>query len=208
MAISPEAKFPRTQMLRSVFDQLQIRYQQQKITWSARQDNILISLDQLWDRYVRDLEDVHRWLMEDVKNKVDRHKVIALTQYDILETQPLVFADNSASADENYRLNVNYAHLFGLHFLTRCNEIYYPAPFCADTFLYPLIHTEDGRAFQQEHYKLLMLHSKQPIALFWCSQLWFLLERWGFTYMAHAMKFPPRSTGQRKPLDCREGSPK
>ena len=62
MAISSEAKFPRIQMLRSVFDQLQIRYQKQRqtITWSARQDDILINLDQLWDRYAKDLEDVRR----------------------------------------------------------------------------------------------------------------------------------------------------
>ena len=197
MAISPEAKFPRTQMLRSVFDQLQIRYQKQRqtITWSARQDDVLISLDQLWDRYAKDLEDVRRWLMEDVNNKIDRHKVIALTQYDILETQPLVIADGSTSADENYRLNVNYAYLFGLQFITRCNEIYYPAPFFTDVFLHPLIHTEDGQAFQQEHHKLLMLHSERPIALFWCSQLWFLLERWGLTHMEYATKFPPHSAG-------------
>ena len=194
MAISPEAKFPRIQMLRSVFDQLQIRYQKQhqKITWSARQDDILISLDQLWDRYVQDLEDVRRWLMEDTKNKIDRHKVIALTQYDILEIQPLAFADGGISADETYRLNVNYAYLFGLQFLIRCNEIYYPAPFFPDAFLHPLIHTEGGQAFQQEHHKLLMLHSEQPIALFWCAQLWFLLEQWGLEHMEKVSKFPPQ----------------
>jgi hypothetical protein len=190
MAISPEAKFPRVQMLRSVFDQLQIRYQKlnRKIAWSTRQDEVLINLDRLWDRYVQDLEDVRRWLMEDANNKVDRHKVIALTQYDILELQPLVLTD-AVSADENYRLNVNFAYLFGLQFLTRCNEIYYRAPFYTKVFLHPITHTEAGQAFQHEHYKLLMRHSEQPIALFWCSQLWFALEQWGLTYMEQTMKY-------------------
>ena len=43
-----------------------------------------------------------------------------------------------------------------------------------------------GQVFLQEHIKLLCVKSEQSVPIFWCSQLWFLLEQWGLTYMQKA----------------------
>ena len=185
VVIPHEVKTARLEMLSDTFDKLQERYrkEQQKIGKQSSQSGFETCLDRLWEQYVQDVEDVRLWLMQDESNRLDRHKIIALTQRNILESQPLFFIGNGATADETYRLNVNYAHLFGLQFIARWNEIYYPAPFNVKAFCYPLTHTEEGRVFQQEHLKLLMSHSRESIPLFWASQLWFSLEQWGLTHM-------------------------
>jgi len=185
IVIPHEVKTARLEMLSDTFDKLQERYRKERQSIGKRgsQSGFEPRLDSLWEQYAQDVEDVRLWLMQDENNRVDRHKIIALTQRNILESQPLFFVGNGASADETYRLNVNYAHLFGLQFIARWNEIYYPAPFNTEAFFYPLTHTEEGRIFQQEHHKLLMLDSRESISLFWASQLWFTLEQWSLTHM-------------------------
>ena|GEM_PF-4639204 len=197
IVIPLEVKNARLEMLGDTFDKLQERYrkEQQKIGKQGSQSGFETCLDRLWERYAQDAEDVRRWLMQDENNRIDRHKIIALTQRNILEVQPLVFTEDTATEDDTYRLNVNYAHLFGLHFIARWNELYYPAPFHTKAFFFPLIHTEEGRTFQQEHLKLLMSHSRETIPLFWASQLWFSLEQWGLTHMrATCVDVPGRFT--------------
>jgi len=185
VVIPHEVKTARLEMLSDTFDKLQERYRKERQTIGKRgsQSGFETCLDSLWEQYAQDVEDVRLWLMQDANNRVDRHKIIALTQRNILESQPLFFIGNGATTDKTYRLNVNYAHLFGLQFIARWNEIYYPAPFNVQAFCYPLAHSEEGVIFQQEHLKLLMSHSREPIPLFWASQLWFSLEQWSLTHM-------------------------
>ena len=191
MAIPPEVRLARIKIWRDVFVLLQERYRNvgQSVGWSGGQDVAHNALNRLWEQYAQDVEDVREWLMEDGDHRIDRHKIIALTQLNILELQPLVFTDGNASGDAKYRLNVNFAHLFGLQFIVRWNEVHRPDTFFAEPFLYPFIHTKEGLDFQQEHFKLLMRRRQQPISLFWASHLWFALEQWGLSHMKYETKF-------------------
>jgi len=193
MEISPESKFARIQILRHTFHRLTDFYQRTNlaIAWAVDNGGIEISPDYLWDRYAQSAGQVRDNFMFSTKTRIDRHKIIALTERIILEVQPLTFVGSDFSVNEHYRLNAEYAFLFGLQFLTRWNEVYHPEPFYPDSFLKPL-HTDRCRAFFQEHIKLLCVKSEQPIPIFWASQLWFLLEQWGLTYMELTAKFPHR----------------
>jgi hypothetical protein len=192
MTIPTEIRRSRTAIWHGVFAQLQERYRKenQTIGWSCGQKAAYTALDNLWEHYARDVEDVREWLMEEGDHRIDRHKIIALTQLNIIELQPLVFVESNASDDDRYRLNVHFAHLFGLQFITRWNEVYRSDTFFTESFLYPFIHTKEGRDFQHEHLKLLMRRCKQPVSLFWASQLWFLFEQWGLSHMKYATRFP------------------
>ena len=191
MAIPPEVRLARIKIWRDVFALLQERYQREgkAINWSGGQEAAQSALDRLWERYERDVEDVREWLMDNGDHRIDRHKIIALTQLNILELQPLVFVEDNATDDEKYELNVHFAYLFGLQFLVRWNEVHRRDAFFPEPFLYPFIHTKEGKDFQQEHFKLLMRRRKQPISLFWASQLWFALEQWGLSHMVYATKY-------------------
>jgi hypothetical protein len=192
MDITPESKLSRLQLLRHTFSRLAEFYQRKNLTiaWAVDNNGAEINPDYLWNKYARDVASVRNDFMRSSESRIDRHKIIALTELVILEVQPLVFVRNDIASNDHYRLNVEFAFLFGLQFITRWHEVYNPAPFFSESFLYPITHMEEGIIFRQEHFKLLMLHSKQPIPIFWASQLWFLLEQWGLSYMREASRFP------------------
>jgi hypothetical protein len=191
MDITPESKFARLQILRHTFSRLTEFYQRKNLTiaWSVDNNGSEISPDYLWDKYVRDVESVRSDFMRSTKSRIDRHKIVALTEQIILEVQPLTFVGDSFSVNDHYRLNAEYAIFFGVQFLTRWHEVYSSEPFYPDKFLYPLLATDMGYVFLQEHIKLLCTESQPLIPVFWASQLWFLLEQWGLTYMEHTTKF-------------------
>ena len=192
MEISPESKYARVQILHHTFSRLTEFYRpaNRMVAWRAGSDGTEISPDYLWGEYAQSVEQVRNNFMLSTETRIDRHKIIALTERVILESQPLIFTSGNVSADEHYRLNAEYAFLFGLQFLTRWHEVYYPEPFYSDRFI-ALLTTDKGKVFSQEHIKLLCVKSRQPFPIFWCSQLWFLLEWVGLTHMEHATKFPP-----------------
>ena len=193
MEITPDSKFARIQALNHTFRRLTESYRQKEktIAWAVDKDEVAIDPDYLWEKYAQLAGDVRSIFMFSTETRIDRHKIIALTERVILEVQPLVFVGDGISSDEHYRLNAEYAFLFALQFLTRWNEVYHPDPFYPDQFVKPL-HTEKGAAFCREHAKLLCVKSPQPFPVFWASQLWFLLEQWGLEYMEKVSKYPPQ----------------
>ncbi|MGL4943577.1 MAG: hypothetical protein ACRC46_10350 [Thermoguttaceae bacterium] len=130
---------------------------------------------------------------------MDRHKIIALTQSVILQRQPLRYKDAAKCTDNGvWRLNVEFAFLFGIEFLSRWNEMYYPESrfdtptnhFHTETFLVPLLNTDEGTDFIREHTKYLMARRNSPFPLFLIAQLWFVLEQWGLTYARNQKTWP------------------
>jgi len=192
MEIAPTSKFARIRVLRQAFDLLSEFYQQKgmAITWAVDGNEVTISPDYLWDKYILDVDDVRNNLMYSIDSRLDPHKIIALTERVILEAQPLILIGNEFSTDDHYRLNAVYAIFFGIQFLTRWHEVYPREPFFPDKFLNFLLATDAGGIFFQEHIKLLCVKSSHPFPIFWASQLWFLLEQWGLLYMAKMTKFP------------------
>jgi hypothetical protein len=192
MEITQESKFARLQILRHTFARLTEFYQRKNLTivWVVAGNGTEICPDCLWDKYAQDVESVRSNLMRSAKSRIDRHKIVALTERIILEIQPLTFVGDSFSANDHYRLNAEYAIFFGVQFLTRWHEVYSGEPFYPDKFLYPLLATDMGYAFLQDHIKLLCSEGQPQIPIFWASQLWFLLEQWGLTYMGQTTKFP------------------
>jgi hypothetical protein len=192
MEISQESQFARIQILQQTFSVLSNFYQQKnlKIMWTKNSDDVEISPDYIWSRYASSVGEVRNNFMHTTESRLDRHKIIALTDSVILEIQPLTFAGDNFTADDRHRLNAVYAIFFGIQFLTRWHEVYFDGIFYPDKFLNSLLSTDMGYAFLQEHIKLLCVQSQQPFPVFWCSQLWFLLEQWGLTHMEYITKFP------------------
>ena len=190
MEITPESKFARLQVLRHTFSRLTEFYQRkgEAIAWAVDCNGVEISPDFLWEKYARDADVVRGHFMFSTETRIDRHKIIALTERVILELQPLVFEKDTASLDDHYRLNAEYAFLFGIQFLTRWNEVYHTEPFYSNSFLEPL-QTDRGKIFCQEHVKLLSIKNQSSFPVFWASQLWFLFEQWGLSHMEYATKF-------------------
>ena len=195
MEIAPQNKFSRVQILQHTFHILSIVYQQKGVTvaWAVDSNQVEISPDYLWNRYILDVDSVRSNFMSTEGNRLDRHKIITLTESIILEVQPLTFVGAGFSADDHYRLNAEYAVFFGVQFLTRWHEVYPREPFYPDNFLTSLLKTDIGYSFLQEHLKLLCTKSQMPVPVFWASQLWFLLEQWGLACMENATRFPAQS---------------
>lgn len=195
MEITPQSKFARIPVLRQTFDFLADYYRQKNIVIGWRKDHSgnQFSPEYLWDRYALDVEAVRIHLMQSTESRLDRHKIIALTEMNILDIQPLTFLGDGFTKKDCFRLNAEYALYFGIQYLTRWNEVYFPGPFYTDKFLLTLLETDLGYCFLQEHIKLLCLKSPLPFPLFWGSQLWFLLEQWGLMYMENESRFSVHS---------------
>ena len=192
MEIAPQSKFARIQILHQTFCLLSEFYQRKGATvvWATDGSGSQISPDQIWGKYVPDVNAVRNSLMYSTDSRLDPHKIIALTERVILEVQPLMFVEDRFSANDHYRLNAEYAVFFGVQFLTRWHQVYSREPFYPDKFLHHLLLQDAGYVFLQEHIKLLSVDSPQPFPVFWASQLWFLLEQWGLTHMEKMTKFP------------------
>ena len=169
------------------------------VIWGCDVDGLQFSSKIICEYYKKDLQTVHEEFMEDPAARIDRHKIIALTQKVILDLQPLDFKDSQKSADERYGLNADFAFRFGHHFLVRWNEVYYPEqyfenpsnPFPTPMFLFRFNKTEAGKTLLREHRKWLMSKkTKNIFSLFLLSQFWFMLEQWGLEYMRHQPNVP------------------
>jgi hypothetical protein len=200
-------------MMGHVFGRLQDVYLPNVIVWANDHDGNLMEPAYIWDKYyVRDVEIVRQEFMKDMDKFVDRHKIIALTQRIVLDIQPLTFKEREKFSDDDvFILNADYAFLFGIQYLCRCNEVFYPAKhfenpgnqFPTKIFTFPLYKTARGRAFIREHKKLLRAKSLIPIPLFWSSHLWYALEQWGLDYMRYQPGVPreiPESMDERASL--------
>jgi len=191
----------RPNFINLVFQQLGMFLLPDKIDWACSAHGTQFSPEIICNEFYRqDLETVRGEFMKDVSGRIDRHKIIALTQVIIVSLQPLTFRDlQGKTADDLFGLNVNFAFLFGLQFLVKWNEQYYPEQhFCepanlfpSDVFLFRLNKTKEGNDFWREHRKWFMARkASRAFPLFLLSQTWFLLEQWGLEYMRHQPNVP------------------
>jgi hypothetical protein len=182
--------------INTVFQQLET-LSPKPIDWGYNEHGVQYSAESIYESYRKDVEQVRLHFMENAEERIDRHKIIALTQKIILHFQPLVYRQKEP---ENlvYGLNVDFAFLFGIQFISRWNEMYYPKQhfqnpnniFNTNNFLYPLNETPEGQSFYKEHRKFLMAKSSSPFPLFLIAQMWFLIEQWGVTYMRQQKGHP------------------
>ena len=190
----------RPNFINLVFQQLQIFLCPDTIDWGCSAQGIRFSPEIICNEFYRkDLETVRNQFMKGSDGRIDRHKIIALTQRIIVDSQPLIFHDPQKTADDIFGLNVDFAFLFGLQFIVKWNEQYYPDQhFCepanrfpTDAFLFRLNETKEGNDFWREHRKWLMARKQNNVfPLFPVSQMWFLLEQWGLEYMRHQPHVP------------------
>jgi len=190
----------RPNFINLVFQQLEMLLCPETIDWGCDAQGVRFSPEIICNEFYRkDLETVRNQFMKDTAGRIDRHKIIALTQMILVNLQPLTFRDSQKTADDIFGLNVDFAFLFGLQFLAKWNERYYPEQhfgepanhFPTNVFLYRLNETKEGNAFWREHRKWLMARKQSKVfPLFLLSQTWFLLEQWGLEYMRHQPHVP------------------
>ena len=96
MEISPESKYARIQVLNHTFQRLTEFYQQENraIAWTTV-DGGQVDPEYLWGKYAPIAEQVRASFMFSTETRIDRHKIIALTEQVILEVQPLAFVGNN-----------------------------------------------------------------------------------------------------------------
>ena len=187
-----------------VFRCLQSEYPENHFDWKSDEGGRKYSSEWLWDEcYKPELEYVRARFMKNPEGRLDRHKIIALTQGVILRNLPLDFVScNAVDKDAIVELNTRFAFLFGIQFICRWNEVYYPEdrfdnpsnPFDTEKFLYPLLSTDEGGRFICEHRKSLMAKRNGPFPLFLIAQLWFTLEQWGLAYARSQKSWPKEKT--------------
>jgi hypothetical protein len=154
----------------------------------------------LCNAYFRQIEYARSRFMESQTGWLDRHKIIAFTQDNILRVLPLAFrSSQSESEEETFRLNVDFAFLFGIQFLCRMNERYYPEErfdntnhtFQTAIFLCPFLKTREGKEFTREHKTYLKAERNgDTFPQFLIAQLWTAMEQWGLAY-ARSQKIWP-----------------
>lgn len=184
-----------------VFGLVQSRTQQ-TLQWGGMANGRVISSpDDFYDLCYQAEFDRSLKCMEEPEAEIDRHKIIAITQKAVLDFLPIRRLENSQAAaidDDTFKLNVKFAFYFGLGYLCRWNEFYYPRnnfvnssnPFNRDWFLLPLTKTDAGKCFMREHAKLLCADHKQSFPVFYVANIWFLIEQWGLTYARHQKGWP------------------
>ena len=119
MSILPGAKTERHQILCDVFETMRQHYRQyrrstEKFVWLGGQSGALERLDRHWEYCVQNVKDVRSWIDQDGNGEIAWHKIVAITQCNILQVLPLTFDDKSVSRSKDYILNTNYAFLFNL----------------------------------------------------------------------------------------------
>jgi len=186
-------------LFNTLFQWLQGEYPQ-RIEWRRDHEGRSFSPERLWDEYCKVLELTRENFMESPTGWVDRHKIVALTQELIWHVQPVEFVfddsiDEEERNDELARINTDFAFLFGIHFVCKMNEKHYPTQrfdnpanhFDTERFIYPILHTNEGKDFVREHKKYLMAVRRTPFPQFLIAQLWTVIEQWGLAY-ARAQK--------------------
>jgi len=197
-----ESRAARIRLVNQAFQYLQeTTFAQTPFDWRTDASGRKYSSERLWDEcYKPELEYVRTRFMKDSAGRLDRHKIISLTQGVILGVLPLAFVSHDL-VEENkiVELNAEFAFLFGILFISEWNVRHYPAMrfdnpanrFDSEIFLHPLLSTDEGHTFIREHKKSLMAKRNGPFPLFLIAQLWFTLEQWGLAY-ARSQKVWPR----------------
>ena len=181
--ISDNSLVVRPHFINLVFQQLETFLLPDTIDWRCDTRGIRFSPEIICNEFYRkDLEMVRSQFMKDHAGRIDRHKIIALTQMIILNLQPITFRDSRKTVDDLFGLNVDFAFLFGLQFLVKWNEQYYPEQrFCepinrfpTDIFLFRLNETKEGNDFWREHRKWFMARKQSnvfPLFLLWLTPI-------------------------------------
>jgi len=199
MSIPRDVRAERRSLLCSVFEHLKELYRTQRrgrknITWSGGQSGALEHLDCHWEHCVQKVYGVYDWLTQGVDGEIEWHKIIAMTQCNILKELPLTFDDKKTSKGEEYKLNAVYAFSFGLGTMKSWLTRWYEArllEFDADFFIRPFSNTKEWADFQQKQHELCvsMLHDKPSFSLlFVTSKLWSDIGQWGLTTMRQSKK--------------------
>ena len=194
MSMRPEVQSERRRLLCSVFEILKERYQKQehdrkKVAWSGGQSGALDNLDRQWDFYVQSLPSVQSWLSEGADGEIEWYKIVAMTQYNILEMMPVTFDEKNSPKGKDYKLNVEYAFLFGWGTMESWYRRWYELrllEFDTNAFARSFNSTKEGLTFKQKHHGILvdMLNNKPSFPpLLMTSQLWFNTGRWGLEMM-------------------------
>jgi hypothetical protein len=193
-------KQSRIKMIESVFQQLQRveEYIQKPFDWKTDDNGWHCSAERLCNAYFSQIEYARSRFMETPTGWLDRHKIIAFTQDNLLRILPLAFR-SPASEEESFKLNVDFAFLFGIHFLCKMNERYYPAErfdnannaFKTAIFLHPFLKTKEGQEFVREHKTYLNAERNgSTFPQFLIAQLWTAMEQWGLAYARSQKEWP------------------
>ena len=189
-----EVQAERRRLLCSVFEVLKERYKKQihgrkKIAWSGGQNEALDNLDLQWERYVYELPGVQAWLNRSTDGGIEWFKIVAMTQYNIVETMPVTFDEKNYSKGKDYKLNTEYALLFGLGAMVswyrRWHELHW-SDFDSNSFAYSFLNSTEGQAFRKKHHDLLMsMWNNKPSfpSLFMAAQQWSDAGEWGLAMM-------------------------
>jgi len=194
MSMRSEVQAERRRLLCSVFETLKERYQKRqhgrkKVAWSGGQSGALDNIDRQWGYYVQNLPGVQSWLNEGAGGAIEWYKIVAMTQYNILETMPVTFDEKNFPKGKDYGLNVEYAFLFGWGTMESWHRRWYELQlleFDTNSFARSFNSTKEGLTFKQKHHDLLvyMLNNKPSFpSLLMASQLWFDAGRWGLAMM-------------------------
>lgn len=161
-----------------------------KIVWRL-EDNVEYNPAKLTNLYFGTYRKKLLLLMEDRAGRLDRHKIVALTQHMILDcypvtysfTRPFDLAKNEMPCEAVRSLNISFAYKFALEFLRAWNQTNFRTKSNSPLDSDRLFECLESTHFAREHYKLLMLDSDFPFPTLVISQLWFSLEQWGLEYM-------------------------
>lgn len=130
--------------------------------------------------------------MQDSSKRINRYKVIALTQEAILQHQPLIYVDPQyANEHYNHLLNVQLALEYGFHILTKMNEQYVPlnrfshgyGKFDQESFNEAvrgsLVATQH---LWREHLIFLAAEHQGDFPVIPIAHFWYALDQWGLTH--------------------------
>jgi hypothetical protein len=161
------------------------------IAWRTDGDGTVYSPEEICRIYFEDSRPRAKHLMENPeKGKLDRHKIVALTQELILSHFPITHSDERKFNRSEYGapstcerlLNASFAYHFALSFIGAWNKELHEMleiPFNPDDLFSCLAQTH----FAREHFKFLTLDLETPFPTVLIAQLWFALEQWGLVHL-------------------------
>jgi hypothetical protein len=172
------------------------------IIWKKDDKDVMMSPEYIVDIYAPNVDVVRDNFMSSKKitipeNRLNRYKIIALTERVIVATQPLMVSGVPATSDFHYLLNAEYAIYFGLQYLAKWNHVYSREPFFPDHFFDAFSKTDEGFMFFRDHLTMVcaeILPGISPVPLMWSAQLWFAVEQWGLNYTRLQSTYAARKT--------------
>ena len=181
MSIPPGVRTERLRILRGVFGAIREHYRKRQpeaenVVWFGGQSEALACLDRHWEFCVQNVKDVHSWITQDVNGEIDWHKIVAMTQCNILKVLPLTFDDNNTSRDGDYKLNADYAFLCSFETMVSWCERWHKIhllKFDSQRFPYLFSNKEEEANFKQRQYDIsvAMLPNKIPLSFSLLSEV-------------------------------------